>query len=97
MTFNLADLWEAVADHVPERTALVCGERRVTYAELDDRATRLAHWFQQKGVGQGDFVGLQLLNGPEYVEAMLAAYKIRAVPVNVNYRYVADELRYLYD
>ena len=95
-TWNLADLWEAVADHVPERTAVVCGERRLTFAQLDERATRLAHWFADRGVGPGDHVGLHLLNGTEYLEGMLAAWKLRAAPVNVNYRYVADELRYLF-
>ena len=53
-TFNLADLWEAVWPRVAERTALACGERTVTYAELDDRADRLARWFSARGVGPGD-------------------------------------------
>src|SRR5258708_363762 len=93
--FNLADLWECVADVVPARTAIVCGSSRLTYAELDQRATRLAHGLASLGVGRGDHVGLYLYNCPEYIEAMLACYKLRAVPVNVNYRYVADELAYL--
>ena len=93
--FNLADLWERVADVVPARTAIVCGSSRLTYAELDQRATRLAHGLVSLGVGRGDHVGLYLYNCPEYIEAMLACYKLRAVPINVNYRYVADELAYL--
>ena len=68
-----------------------------TYAELEERANRLAHHLPAQGVGPGDHVGCYLYNGPEYVEAMLAAFKLRAVPINVNYRYVADELRYLFD
>jgi 3-oxocholest-4-en-26-oate---CoA ligase len=96
MTFNLADIWEAVAPRVPDRTAVVCGEVRRTYAELDDRATRLAHWMIDHGVGPGQHVGLYLTNGPEYFEAMFACYKARAVPINVNYRYVAGELRHLF-
>ena len=96
-TFNLADLWESVADEVPDRTALVCGDRRLTFAELEERSTRLAHRLLDLGVGPGDHVGLHLMNGTEYVEGMLAAWKIRAVPINVNYRYVEDELRYLFD
>ena len=96
-TFNLADLFEMVCDAVPDREAVVSGERRFTYRTLDDRANRLAHHLASVGIGRGHHVGLQLLNGTEYVEGMLACFKIRAVPINVNYRYVEDELRYLYD
>jgi acyl-CoA synthetase (AMP-forming)/AMP-acid ligase II len=93
--FNLADLFESVVDAIPDREVLVCGERRLTYAELDERANRLAHVLSDRGVGPGHHVGLYLYNGTEYIEGMLAAFKIRAVPINVNYRYVTDELRYL--
>ena len=93
--FNLADLFEIVADAVPERCAVVQGARRLTFAEIDERATRLAHHLAGEGVGVGDRVGLYLYNCPEYIEAALAAWKIRAVPVNINYRYVEEELRYL--
>ena len=95
-TFNLADLFESVADAVPDRLALVCGGRRLTYAELDARANRMAHHLLARGVEPGEHVGLHLHNGTEYLECMLAAFKIRAVPVNVNYRYVAGELRSLF-
>jgi acyl-CoA synthetase (AMP-forming)/AMP-acid ligase II len=95
--FNLADLWERVADTVPDHEALLCGGRRFSYAQTDDRATRLAHVLRAQGVGEGDHVALHLYNGVEYLEAMLAAFKLGAVPINVNYRYVADELRYLLD
>jgi acyl-CoA synthetase (AMP-forming)/AMP-acid ligase II len=95
-TFNLADIWEATAARVPDRIAVVCGQVRRTYAELDDRATRLAHWMLDHGVQPGQHVGLYLTNGPEYFEAMLACYKVRAVPINVNYRYVSGELRHLF-
>lgn len=95
MEYNLADLWESVADAVPEREALVHGERRLSFQQLDDRATRLANALAARGVRAGDHVGLYLYNSSEYLEAMLASFKLRAVPVNVNYRYVADELRYL--
>jgi 3-oxocholest-4-en-26-oate---CoA ligase len=96
MEYNLADLFESVADAIPDRLALVCGERRLTYAELDRRANRLAHHLLAARIGPGDHVGVHLFNGTEYVEAVLAALKVRAVPINVNYRYVADELRSLY-
>ena len=95
MEFNLADLWERVADTVPHHEALVHHTRRFTYAETDERATRLAHALASRGIGRGDHVALYLYNGVEYLEGMLAAFKLRAVPVNVNYRYVAEELRYL--
>ena len=95
MNYNIADLFESVTDAVPERTALVCGDRRLRYDELDARANRLAHFLASQGVGAGDQIGLYLQNGTEYVEAMLAAFKLRAVPVNINFRYVTEELRYL--
>ncbi len=95
MQFNIADLWECVADAVPGNDALVCGDRRLTYSEADERATRLAHVLRDRGVGAGDHVALYLFNGVEYLEGMLAAFKLRAVPININYRYVEDELRYV--
>jgi 3-oxocholest-4-en-26-oate---CoA ligase len=97
LQFNLADLFESVVEVVGDREALVVGDRRLTYAQLDERANRLANHLAGLGVGAGDHIGLQLINGVEYVEGILAALKVRAVPINVNYRYVADELRYLYD
>jgi acyl-CoA synthetase (AMP-forming)/AMP-acid ligase II len=95
--FNIADLLECVADAVPTREAVVCGGDRRTYADLDERATRLAHSLRDAGVGVGDHVGLYLRNSVAHVETMLACYKARAVPINVNYRYVAEELRYICD
>lgn len=97
MDFNLADLFEAVADAVPDRAAIRCDDEVLTYRELDERANRFAAVLVDVGVGPGDHVGLQLLNSHVYVEAMLGAFKHRAVPVNVNHRYLADELAYLYD
>ena len=73
----------------------MCEQRRLTFADVDRRATRLAHHLAARGIGAGDHIALYLYNGTEYLEAMLAAFKLRAVPVNVNYRYGADELRYL--
>ena len=96
-TFNMADIWEAVSDRVPERLAVVCGDRRLTYGELEERANRLANWFASQGVRPGQHIGLYLVSGTEYLEAMLAAYKVRAVPVNVNHRYVEGELTSLFD
>jgi acyl-CoA synthetase (AMP-forming)/AMP-acid ligase II len=95
MEFNIADLFESVVDVVPGRTAVVCGDRRLTFAELDERATRLANGLLSQGVRPGDHIGLYLYNGTEYLELMLAAFKIRAVPININYRYVEEELAFL--
>jgi len=94
--FNLADIFESVVDVVGEREALVCGDRRLSYAQLDARANRLAHHLIAAGIRPGEHVGVQLYNGPEYVETMIACLKVRAVPINVNYRYVEDELAHLF-
>jgi len=95
-SYNLADIWEAISDRVPDRIAITCDGRSYTYAELEESMNRLANWFTSQGVGHGDHVGIHLTNGPEYLVAMFAAFKVRAVPVNINFRYVAGELRYLF-
>src|SRR5689334_3472539 len=95
MEWNLADLFESLVDAIPGRIAAVCGDRRWTYRQLDERANRLANALAARGVGAGDHVGLYLYNGIEFLEAVLAAFKLRAVPINVNYRYVEGELTFL--
>ncbi len=97
MEWNVADLFEAAADAVPEREVLVADPARRTYAELDARANRIAHHLAAQGVGPGDHVGVHAYNCAEFVETMLGCYKIRAVPININYRYVEQELHYLFD
>jgi 3-oxocholest-4-en-26-oate---CoA ligase len=97
VSYNIADLFESIVDVVPSRVAVVSGDTQLSYAELDARANRLAHFLRSRGVGPGQHVGLHLWNGHEFVEGMLAAFKLRAVPININYRYVAEELRYLCD
>ncbi|MGW0801666.1 acyl-CoA synthetase [Nonomuraea sp. NPDC002799] len=96
MEFNHADLFEGLADVIGDRTAVVCDAERRTYAELEAESNRLAHYLIDLGVQPGQHVGLQLYNGIPYVAGLLAALKIRAVPINVNYRYVEAELLYLY-
>ncbi|MGI9295104.1 MAG: AMP-binding protein, partial [Pseudomonadales bacterium] len=97
-TFNFADLFEMVVDNVPaDREALICGDARLSYVQLEKRANQLGHFLLAQGVQAGDHVGLYMHNCNEYLEAMWACFKIRAVPVNVNYRYVQDELLYLFD
>ena len=97
MEYNLADLFELVAAAVPEREALVCDGRSFTFSELDERANRLAAHLAAAGIGRGDHVAIFLYNSVEYIETMLAAFKLRAVPINVNYRYGPAELAYLLD
>jgi acyl-CoA synthetase (AMP-forming)/AMP-acid ligase II len=97
MQFNLADLFENSVDHFPEREYLVAEGKRRTYAEMEERANRLAHHLAAHGVGPGDHVGIYAYNSVEWVETLWAVFKIRAVWVNINYRYVEDELAYLFD
>jgi acyl-CoA synthetase (AMP-forming)/AMP-acid ligase II len=94
---HIADLVEHAVDLVPDRVAVICDARQVTYAQLEERANRLAHHLADHGVGPGDHVGVHGRNSIETLEAMLAAYKLRAAAVNVNYRYVENELRYLFE
>jgi 3-oxocholest-4-en-26-oate---CoA ligase len=97
VAFNLADIFERAVDLMPERVALVCGDRRLTFAELEERSNRLAHHLAGLGLGHGDHLGIYAPNCTEWVEGMLACFKIRAVPININFRYVEDELRYIFD
>ncbi|WP_416958138.1 acyl-CoA synthetase [Streptomyces sp. Agncl-13] len=103
MEYNIADLFESVVDVVPDREALVYidhpgtgAERRLTYAELDAAANRIAHHLIDTGIRPGEHLGLHLYNGIEYLQTVLGCLKARVVPVNVNYRYVEEELVYLY-
>ncbi|MEU8586082.1 acyl-CoA synthetase [Streptomyces sp. NPDC048664] len=103
MEYNLADLFESVVDVVGGREALVYvdhpgtgARRRLTYTELDAAANRIGHHLLDAGVRPGEHVGLHLYNGVEYLQTVLGCLKARLVPVNVNYRYVEDELAYLY-
>ncbi|MEV5106684.1 acyl-CoA synthetase [Streptomyces massasporeus] len=103
MEYNLADLFESVVDVVPDREALVYAdhpgtgaERRLTYEELDAAADRVGHHLLDSGIRPGEHLGLHLYNGVEYLQTVLGCLKARIVPVNVNYRYVEEELVYLY-
>ncbi|HVJ96871.1 MAG TPA: acyl-CoA synthetase [Acidimicrobiia bacterium] len=97
MVFNLADLFETVAAVTPDRVALIAGDRRLTYRELDERANRFANYLRDVGVVPGQHVGIYSFNRAEWAEAFLGCFKARVVPINVNYRYVVEELRYLFD
>ncbi|QDQ96822.1 acyl-CoA synthetase [Tomitella fengzijianii] len=97
MALNIADLIEHCVDLVPDRIAIESGDRACTYAEMDERANRLAHHLIAEGVRPGDRVGLYSRNTIECIVAMIAIFKARAVMVNVNYRYVEKELTHILD
>ena len=101
-TFNLADLFEGASEALPDQDAVVAGGRdvathRLSYAELDARANQVARVLASMGVGPGDHVGLHATNSIEFMEITIGVFKLRAVPVNANFRYTADELRYVFD
>ena len=95
--WNFADVWEAVADGLPEAPALVHGNRTVSWREFDQRADDVGRWLLAAGVTEQDKLALYLYNCPEYLESTFAAYKIGLVPINTNYRYADDELVYLWE
>jgi fatty-acyl-CoA synthase len=92
---NWATLWEALAAAQPDHVAVVVGDRQLRWRDLEQRAARLAGAFGAHGVGVGSKVAQLLYNCPEYIESVFAAFKVRATPVNVNYRYLADEVAYI--
>src|SRR5690242_18025296 len=109
MEFNLADIHEAVAATCPDRECIVWRDRRLTYGEITDRTRRLANYLIARGLGvrternalRGwesgqSHLALYLYNSNEYLEGMLGAFKARVAPFNVNYRYVEEELLYLF-
>jgi acyl-CoA synthetase (AMP-forming)/AMP-acid ligase II len=96
VSFNLADLFEAAVDAYPDREYLVANGERRTYAQMEERSNRLAHYLQSLGIGPGDHVGIYSYNSVEWVETAWAVFKLRAIWININYRYVEDELRYLF-
>jgi len=97
VALNIADLFEHAVDAVPEKPAVQVGDRVITFAELEAEANKLAHFFVSRGIGPGDHVGLYSKNSIEHVIALMAILKVRAVAINVNYRYVTGELEYLFD
>ncbi len=97
MAYNFADLFEHTADAVPERAALIYDGTAWSFSELDARANRIGHWLADHGVSPGDHVGIYAMNSEQWISAMLGTLKVRAVPININYRYVEAELAYLID
>ncbi len=97
MEFNLADLFENAVDHFADREYIVADGKRRTYAEMEARANRLAHHLAAHGVGPGDHVGIYAYNSVEWVETLWAVFKVRAVWININFRYVEEELSYIFE
>ncbi|ALE81109.1 acyl-CoA synthetase [Pseudonocardia sp. AL041005-10] len=97
MDVAFGTVWEAVATRLPDATAVCEPGARWTFAEFDDRASRLATALESAGVRAGDTVACYLYNGSAYLETVFAAFKLGAVPVNANYRYTAAELTSLLD
>lgn len=90
-----ASLWEALADAQPDQIAVVLGDQEIRWSELDDHAARLSSVFAEHGVKQGSRVAQLLYNDAAYLESVYALFKLRATPVNVNYRYLVNEVAYI--
>ena len=97
MNLDFASVWETVADLVPENDALICGEDIVSWKDYDLLSSKIAAALSSKGLGPNSKVGLYLNNSNEYLIGQNAIFKIGGVPINVNYRYVEEELIYLLD
>jgi acyl-CoA synthetase (AMP-forming)/AMP-acid ligase II len=95
MKGHFAKIWECMATIVPQRDAVVQGQRRINWHDYEQRAARLASAFIAAGLGPDAKVGMYLYNSPAYCETNFAALKMLAVPINVNYRYLDEELHYL--
>jgi acyl-CoA synthetase (AMP-forming)/AMP-acid ligase II len=95
--WNFANIWEVVASQLPDAQAQVQGDRRYTWSELDRRANGVAQALLDAGVQEQDKVAQYLYNCPEYLESMFATFKAGLAPINTNYRYLDDELLYLWD
>lgn len=94
--FHLGDIVEEMADSVPDRSAVITEDRAYTYAEIDERTTRLANHLVSVGIRPGDRVAVHAMNCIEWVDAFYGTMKARAVPINVNYRYLQHELTHVY-
>ena len=97
MQYHYASIWETIADAVPDRPALIHGDTSRSWQSFDERAARLAGAFEKAGLKADSKIGHYLYNCNEYIEAHYAAFKMRASPINVNYRYLEEELIYLLD
>ena len=97
MDFHFATAWEQVADQFPDRTAAICDGKALSWRDYEHRAARIAGLLESYGLGADSKAGLYLHNCNQYSEAQFGIFKIGGCPINVNYRYKADELVYLLD
>ena len=97
MEMHFATVWEELADRLGDRPAISHGDVTRSWADYDERAARLAAAYAEAGLGPDSKIALFLYNGNEYMEAQYGAFKLRGVPINVNYRYLDQELWYLLD
>ena len=98
MQWNFGDMLDAIVPVLPEgHLALVHGDREITWQEMSARSNNLARNLRANGAETGDKVGFYMRNRPEYSELLAACFRGRLVHVNVNYRYVADEVHYIFD
>ena len=94
---NFGDLLDAVGEVAADRTAIVYGDQSYSWRAFSERSNRLARSLIAMGFRPGDKVAFYLRNSPAYVELLAACFKARLVHVNVNYRYVDNELFYIFD
>ena len=97
MNLDFASVWEMISDIVPDNDALICGDEVVTWKEYDEKSSKIATALSAAGLQANSKAGLYLNNSNEYLIAQNAIFKIGGIPINVNYRYVAEELIYLLD
>ena len=97
MNLDFASVWEMISDIVPENNALICGDEIVSWKEYDEKSSKIASALSNAGLKANSKAGLYLNNSNEYLIGQNAIFKIGGVPINVNYRYVAEELIYLLD
>jgi len=97
LEMDFATLWEAYADATPDVSAVLMGDKRLSWCDYEIRAAKLASALTASGLGPDDKAGLYLYNSTEYLEAQFASFKQRVVPINVNFRYLGTELEYLLD
>ena len=95
--WNFAEVWEMIAGLLPDALAQVHGPRRYSWAEFDRRANGVARALLDSGAGEQSTVAQYLYNSPEYLESVYGAFKAGLVPLNTNYRYLDDELAYLWE
>jgi fatty-acyl-CoA synthase len=97
MEMHFASIWEEISDLIPNEPVLICENDVKTWKEFEERSARLANFLTSKSLKADSKIGLYLHNSNEYLEAQFSAFKIEGVPINVNYRYVEEELIYLLD